>query len=150
MTKDGESKDSHSFRKVVSFKDCVGCKLFSVPLLYMSGMYIGMKNYWNYRNYMDQVIAKQTKLAKLPNLLEKLGMFIIPVICFVGGSINLYKAIDLLKKYQQEREMWRVLSQEGLFEGRSEEEKSTIFEGVKEILRREDFQKEDLAKYILE
>ena len=150
MTKDGESKDSHSFRKIVSFKDCVGCKLFSVPLLYMSGMYIGMKNYWNYRNYMEQVMGNNKIKAKPPHFLEKLGMFVIPVICFVGGTINLYKAIELLKKYQQEREMWRVLSQEGLFEGRSEEEKSSIFEGVKEILQREDFQKEDLTKYILE
>ena len=116
----------------------------------MAGMYIGMKNYWNYRNYMEQVLTNKKKIAKVPHFLEKLGMFIVPVLCFVGGSINLYKAIDLLKKYQQEREMWRVLSQEGLFEGRSEEDKSTIFEGVKEILRREDFQKEDLAKYILE
>ena len=33
------------FSKVISLKDCVGCKLFSVPLLYLFGLHIGLKNY---------------------------------------------------------------------------------------------------------
>ena len=46
--------------------------------------------------------------------------------------------------------MWHVLSQEGLFEGRSDEEKQIIFDQVKTILRKDNFEKEDLAKFIVQ
>ena len=50
---DIEKKESASagFRKMISLKDCVGCKLFSVPLLYMMGLHIGIKNYNNMAEY---------------------------------------------------------------------------------------------------
>ena len=36
--------------------------------------------------------------------------------------------------------MWRVMNEEGLFEGRSQDEQNEMFDQVKKILRKEDFE----------
>ena len=97
-------QDGHLFRNYISIKDCVGCKLFSTPMLYMIGLHMTLKNYNLYKEYS---LKKNVKPA---SRLDKFGLFVIPMACFFGGSLNLYLAIDILKSYKQEREMWSVLS----------------------------------------
>ena len=56
-----------------------------------------MRNYNNYKEFIT--VKKNAKVSTF----DKAGLFMIPMICFLGGSINLYLAIDILKSYQQER-----------------------------------------------
>ena len=45
------SSSSMQFRKMISGKDCVGCKLFSVPMLYLIGFHIALKNANLFKEY---------------------------------------------------------------------------------------------------
>ena len=58
---------------------------------------MAMRNYNNYKEFIT--VKKNAKVSTF----DKAGLFMIPMICFLGGSINLYLAIDILKSYQQER-----------------------------------------------
>ena len=40
------------------------------------------------------------KGAKAASLGDKIGLFVVPMFCFFGGTLNLYLAIDILKAYQ--------------------------------------------------
>ena len=85
--------ESHSFRSYISFKDCVGCKLFSTPILYLFGLHIALKNYNLFRQYTG------AKVGKPVSKFDILGLFVVPLFCFVGGSVNLYLAAGILKNY---------------------------------------------------
>ena len=76
----------------------------------MMGMHIAIKNFSLLKEYQTKGVGKVSRG-------DKIGLFVAPLFCFIGGSINLYLAIDILKNYQKEREMWRVMNEEGLFEG---------------------------------
>ena len=82
-----------SFRKVISFKDCVGCKLVSVPLLYLVGLHTALKNFSLLKEYQAREIGRVSRL-------ERAGLVVVPLICFFGGSLNLYLAMDILRRYQ--------------------------------------------------
>ena len=97
-------QEQKSFRNYISIKECVGCKLFSTPMLYIIGLHMTIKNYNLYKEY------SVLKNVKAVSRLDKFGLFVIPMVCFFGGSLNLYLALDILKSYKQEREMWTVMS----------------------------------------
>ena len=78
-------------------------------------MHMAMKNYNNYQAYEMAAIGKRVSFG------DKIGLFVIPAICFIGGSLNLYLAVKIIKNYKEERELWSVLSQEALFEGKDED-----------------------------
>ena len=79
---------------MISFEDCVGCKLVSVPLFYLIGMHMAIRNYTLYRDYTAKGLGKAVSLA------DKMGMVVVPMICFVGGTLNLYLAMGILKTYK--------------------------------------------------
>ena len=45
------SASTNDFRKMISLKDCVGCKLVTVPLFYMVGLHMAMKNFNLYKDF---------------------------------------------------------------------------------------------------
>ena len=81
----------------------------------MVGMHIALKNFSLYKEYRTK------KASAIVSRWEKLGLWIVPIFCFIGGSINLYLAVDILRDYRQEREIWHTLNEEGIFAGKSED-----------------------------
>ena len=70
----------------------------------MIGLHIALKNYNNMNEYQLK------KIGKVVSRGDKLGLLVVPMFCFIGGSINLYLAVNILRNYRQEREVWQVLN----------------------------------------
>ena len=94
--------EKHPFRKVISRDQCFGCKLVSVPFFFAFSGHMANKNYTLTREFLD-------KGGKI-KFIDKFGMVCIPLILFIGGSVNLYSAMRLFSNYTKERQIWLLLA----------------------------------------
>ena len=68
--------------------------------------------------------------------MDRYSMSFFPLVMFIGGTVNLYMAVQLMQTYRQEKQIWEILASEGVFEGKTEEHKEDIAEKVKEMMQR--------------
>ena len=76
------AKNSEIGSKVIISQDqCFGCKVFSVPLFYLTGFYFAHKNLNIWRT--ERALLKR---------LDRVGLVFIPLSLILGGTLNLYQA----------------------------------------------------------
>lgn len=74
------TKNSEIGSKVIISQDqCFGCKVFSVPVFYLTGFYFALKN-------LNVWKAERALLTRL----DRVGLVLIPLSLIVGGTVNLY------------------------------------------------------------
>ena len=89
MVKDVESLSNY---KVISKDQCFGCKLLSTPLFYVFTIYFSYKNFHTYQ-------SERLKISRF----DKFGLCLVPALMFLGGTVNLYQAYNIITVYQQDR-----------------------------------------------
>jgi len=49
----------------------------------------------------------------------RIGMVLPPLLLFVGGTANLVMSYKMMNRYREQKELWNVLKNEGVFDGKS-------------------------------
>ena len=91
------------FRKIVEGKECLACKIFTVPLFYLFSGYFGLKNYRVFHE--DRLINTkvQSVNVKVPRLtkIDKFGLVMVPFVMFTGGTFNIVRAFLMLRTFRE-------------------------------------------------
>lgn len=66
--------------------------------------------------------------------IDKYGLVFAPTLLFVGGTINLYQAWGIFSNYRQEREILALLTEIGLPQDLTLEQKSELLTNVRDLI----------------
>jgi hypothetical protein len=90
--------------------------LFSAPLFF------GFAAFFSHKNFL---IWRETPP------IGKVFLVLVPSVLYLGGLVNIYQANNIFKVYQSEKELWKLLDKEGVFEGKDQKQCEQLFDEVK-------------------